>query len=146
VSTLDRPTPPAPVEHRGAADSGRPILAGVEGVPSIDVTGWVLRLGAAALFVGVGLSKFEADTHWVGLFAAIGLGDGFRYLTGVLQTAGGLLFLVPRARWPAAVLTGATMVGAVGAHLFVLDTGFGGAIIPAVVLVFVACVVSHRRN
>ncbi len=146
MSTLDRPASPAAVEHRGAADTGRSILAGVEGVPSLDVTGWVLRLGAAALFVGVGLSKFEADTHWVELFAAIGVGDWFRYLTGALQTAGGLLFLVPQARWPAAVLTGATMLGAAGVHLFVLDTGVGGAIIPAVVLVFVACVVSHRRN
>lgn len=112
--------------------------------PSFDVTGWVLRVSAAILFLSVGLSKFESDSHWVRLFAAIGLGDWFRYVTGALQVVGGALFLVPKTVPAAAALAGATMLGAVAVHLFVLGTGVGGAIIPAIVLAFVACVALRR--
>jgi hypothetical protein len=109
-------------------------------VPTFDVTGWVLRISAGLLFLGVGLAKFSSDSYWVRLFADIGLGEWFRYLTGALQVMGGLLFLVPRTVYPAAVLAGSTMIGAVVVHMFVLDTGFGGAIFP------LALVCLHRTS
>ena len=122
----------------------RDFLAPAPLTPSFDVTGWVLRIAAAILFLGVGLSKFDADSYWVTLFVAIGLGDWFRYLTGTLQAVSGVLFLVPRTVPVAAALAGSTMLGAIGVHLFVLPTGIGGAIIPAIVLAFVAWVAVHR--
>ena len=118
----------------------RDLLSTPERVPTFDIIGWVLRFGAAAVFVAVGLSKLRSDPLWVQMFAKIGLGDWFRYLTGVLQVAGGLLFLIPRAAYAAAVLAGGTMAGAIVVHLFVLGTGVGGAIIPFVLLVFVVAV------
>lgn len=78
------------------------------------------------------------------LFADIGLGDSFRYLTGALQVAGGLLFLIPRTVYVAAVLAGSTMTGAVVAHMFVLDTGIGCAIFPLALLAFIAVVAAPR--
>jgi hypothetical protein len=96
------------------------------------------------LFLGVGLAKFSADSYWVSLFADIGLGSWFRHLTGALQVAGGLLFLIPRTVHAAAVLAGGTMAGAVVVHLLVLDTGIGGAIFPLALLVFIAVVATHR--
>ena len=118
----------------------RDLLSTPDRVPAFDTIGWVLRLAAAAVFVAVGVSKLESDPFWVQMFAKIGLGDWFRYLTGVLQVIGGLLFLIPRAAYAAAALAGGTMAGAIVVHLFVLGTGVGGAIIPFVLLVFVVAV------
>jgi putative oxidoreductase len=118
----------------------RDLLSTPERVPAFDAIGWVLRLAAAAVFVAVGVSKLKSDPLWVQIFARIGFGDWFRYLTGVLQVAGGLLFLIPRAAYAAAALAGGTMVGAIAAHLFVLGTGVPGAIIPFILLLFVVAV------
>lgn len=38
------------------------------------------------------------------------------------------------------------MIGAAFVHLFVLDTGFGGAIFPLALLVFIAAVAARRRE
>jgi putative oxidoreductase len=103
----------------------------------IDVTGWVLRLSAGVLFLTVGSEKFQAESYWVELFAEIGLGVWFRYLTGALQMTGGLLLLFPGTARVGAVLAGCTMAGAVAVHLFVLNTGLGAAIVPAALLAFV---------
>src|SRR5262245_10525064 len=96
----------------------RPMLTAPERAPTFDVTGWVLRISAAMVFLGVGLTKFNSNSTWVRLFIDIGLGDWFRHLTGVVQVAGGLLFLMPRTVYAATVLAGGTMVGAVLVHLF----------------------------
>jgi uncharacterized membrane protein YphA (DoxX/SURF4 family) len=117
----------------------RPLLA-PEQAPRIDVIGWILRLAVCGVFVAVGLSKFEAHSMWVALFARIGFGDWFRYFTGVLQVLGGVLFLIPKTRYVGTALVGMTMVGAVLAHLFVLGTGVPGAIIPFTLLLFVVVV------
>jgi putative oxidoreductase len=124
----------------------RPFLATPEWAPTFDVTGWVLRISAGMLFLGVGFAKFSSDSYWVRLFADIGLGDWFRYLTGALQAASGLLFLVPRTVYPAAVLAGSTMIGVVVVHMFVLDTGIGGAIFPLALLAFIAVVAGRRPD
>src|SRR5829696_1593446 len=124
--------------------SDRLLLDDQERVPAFDITGWVLRVAVCAVFVGVGATKFQAESMWVPMFAEIGLGNWFRYLTGTLQMTGGLLFLVPRAAPIGALLAGGTMAGAVATHLFVLPTGIGGAIIPFGLLVFVL-VVGLRR-
>lgn len=78
------------------------------------------------------------------MFADIGLGDWFRHLTGALQVAGGLFFLILKTVYAAAVLAGGTMVGAVVVHMFVLDTGVGGAIIPLALLIFITAVAARR--
>ena len=104
-----------------------------------DVTGWVFRISAGLLFLAVGLTKFN-NRSWVGLFADIGFGDWFRYLTGAIQSSAGLLLLVPRTTKVGAALAGCTMAGAIGVHLFLLDTGVGGAIIPAFFLALLAAV------
>jgi hypothetical protein len=45
-----------------------------------------------------------------------------------------------------AALAGCTMAGAVAVHLFLLDTGIGGAIIPAVILTFLATIGLRSNN
>jgi putative oxidoreductase len=127
--------------------SGRLLLEQHERVPAFDISGWVLRLAACAVFIGVGATKFQSQSMWVPMFAAIGLGDWFRYLTGTLQVIGGLLFLTPRTAPLGAAIAGCTMAGAVATHLFVLPTGVGGAIIPFAMLIFTLAVgFSARRG
>jgi putative oxidoreductase len=122
-----------------------PLLTPPDRVPTFDVLGWVLRIAAGGIFLSVGLTKFESQSLWVGLFAQIGLGDWFRYLTGALQVTGGALFLIPRTTRIAAAIAGSTMVGAIFAHVFVLPTGIGGAIIPLALLVFTIVVATRRE-
>jgi hypothetical protein len=122
-------------------------LTGTSGrIPTFDLSGLLRRVGAAMLFLGLGLTKFESESYWVGLFAQIGFGDWFRYLTGAVQVVGGMLFLAPRTVALAALVAGGTMVGAVLVRLFVLDTGFGGAIIPLAVLVGIIIVATRRHD
>ncbi len=124
----------------------RLLLEQTERVPTFDITGWVLRLAACAVFVGVGATKFESQSLWVGMFNDIGLGNWFRYLTGALQVAGGLLMLVPRTAAIGATIAALTMAGAVATHLFVLPTGFGGAVIPLALLIFTLAVGFRRTE
>jgi putative oxidoreductase len=123
-----------------------PLLEPSERVPTFDVIGWVLRIGACGVFLGVGLSKFSSDSMWVKMFEQIGLGDWFRYLTGALQVTGGLLFLIRKTIYVGLVLAGGTMIGAIIVHLFVLGTGVGGAIIPLALLIFVVGVAARRSE
>jgi putative oxidoreductase len=103
-------------ETRGAAD----VLAT-----------WLPRVAVALVFLSVGSEKFGAGGPWVRIFARIGIGDWFRYLTGVMQVGGALLLLVPPLVTVGAVVLGCTMVGAVIVNVFILHTGLA-AIIPAV--------------
>jgi putative oxidoreductase len=124
------------------ADEG----AGESHAPTVDVVDWVLRVGFALLFVNVGSEKLFAGpaSYWLTLFHKLGFGLWFMYFTGTLQVIGGLLLLVPKTALIGLVLLGATMAGAVGCHLFLLDTGIGGAIIPGTILIFLI-VTAHRR-
>ena len=111
-------------ETRGAAD----VLAT-----------WLPRVAVALVFLSVGSEKFGAGGPWVRVFARIGIGDWFRYLTGVMQVGGALLLLVPPLVTVGAVVLGCTMVGAVIANVFILHTGLA-AIIPAALFGAVAFV------
>ncbi len=102
-------------------------------IPSrIDVlTAWLPRLAIAVVFVGVGWSKFS-DPMWVRLFDRIGVGQWFRYLTGVMQIGGGLISLVPRLAIVGIGMLACTMIGA-----SIVWIAFGqafGAIIPGALL------------
>jgi len=103
-------------------------------IPSrIDaLTAWLPRLAVAIAFVAIGSSKFR-DPLWVRLFDRIGFGQWFRYLTGAMQIAGGLLTLVPRLSLVGIGIVAATMAGAV-----VTWIAFGqalGAFIPGTILI-----------
>ena len=109
-----------------------------------DVLGLALRISLAVAFGMFGWEKLSGP-DWVPIFEAIGLGAWLRHLTGLLQVLGAALLLVPGAGRAGAGLIGLTMAGAIGAHLFVLPTGVGGAIIPAVFLGFAIAAGWRRR-
>jgi uncharacterized membrane protein YphA (DoxX/SURF4 family) len=55
----------------------------------------------------------------VALFTAVGIGQWFRYVTGILELTGAVLIVVPRTRSIGAVLLATIMLGAITAHLFI---------------------------
>ena len=107
------------------------------------LTTWIPRIGVALLFMTIGASKFSPDSMWVRLFARIGFGQWFRYLTGVMQIGGAILLLVPRTSLLGAAILASTMIGAIVVQLFILHTGLT-AIFPAALLVIVVAVGASR--
>jgi len=66
---------------------------------------WVLRLILAALFLAAAVMKLTGAPMLVAEFDLVGLGQWFRYLTGVLELAGGVARLVTAvARYGAILL------------------------------------------
>ena len=107
---------------------------------------WLPRLAVALIFVSVGSSKFS-DPMWVRLFGRIGLGQWFRYLTGVMQIAGGVLVLIPRTSLAGIVLAACTMLGAAIAWLTVLHAPLNAPIPAALLAVLVGIgVADYNRS
>ena len=88
----------------------------------IDVlTLWLPRVAVGAVFLSIGAGKFTADAGWVRLFDEIGIGQWFRYATGILQMLGAVLVLIPRVFLLGVVILGCTMAGAMATWVLVLD-------------------------
>ncbi len=108
-------------------------------------TDWLLRGAVGFVFASLGWEKITAkpDTMWFTLFAHIGWGQWFRYFTGALQIAGGILMVMPRTAPIGTFILASTMAGAILFHLFVLGDPFS-SVIPA--LLFLAIVTIGRRR
>jgi len=53
-------------------------------------------------------------------FAQIGIGQWFRFVTGLVELSGAIGLLIPKFRFRAALQIAAVMVGATGVNLWVL--------------------------
>jgi putative oxidoreductase len=82
-------------------------------------------------FVAAGLAKLAGVEMMVGTFEAIGVGQWFRYLTGLIEVVAAILLWVPGLQLIGAGLLFCTMIGAVLAHLLILGIASG---VPALVL------------
>lgn len=102
-----------------------------------------LSLGLRGLltlaFVAAGLAKLAGAEMMVGTFDAIGVGQWFRYVTGLIEVAAPILLWLPGKQVLGAALLGATMVGAVLAHLFIL----GPSAVPAIILGLICAAVIY---
>lgn len=96
----------------------------------IGYAGWGLRILAALVFLAAGGSKLIGAEQMVQVFTDIGVGQWFRYVTGLVEVAGAVLLLAPATVLVGAGLLICTMIGAVIVHLFVI----GGSAVPALVL------------
>ena len=105
-------------------------------------------LGIKALlslaFVAAGAAKLIGAEMMVGTFDAIGIGQWFRYVTGIIEVgAAALLWVRGREVFGAGLLV-ATMIGAVLAHLMIL----GPSAVPAIILGVLAAIIAwtHRQQ
>jgi putative oxidoreductase len=104
---------------------------------------WIVQGLLALAFVGAASGKLLGKPEMVGLFETIGLGQWFRYLTGLMELAGALLIVIPRTKFFGAALLSVVMVGAVLTHLFILHNA---PTAPAVLLVLAGIVTWARRG
>jgi uncharacterized membrane protein YphA (DoxX/SURF4 family) len=86
------------------------------------ITLWILSGLLALAFLGAGGAKLAGAAAMVQLFGKVGLGQWFRYFTGMLEVAGAIGLLISRYAFYAAILLALVMVGAIIAHLTVLGT------------------------
>src|SRR6266498_3054442 len=108
----------------------------------INVGLWVLQIAAAWMFLMAGFLKLSGNELMVAMFATIGLGQWFRFLTGSLEVAGAILLLIPRTSGLGALMLAGVMAGAVMTRLFVV----GGSPLMAIILLAVTTVVAWGRR
>jgi len=103
---------------------------------------WTLKGLLAAAFLSAGGAKIFGVPMMVEIFQQIGLGQWFRYLTGVLEIVGAITILMPRLAAFRGVLVSCIMVGAIATHLLLI----GGSAVPAIILLALSAIVviSHR--
>ncbi len=102
----------------------------------------VIKVLLTVAFVAAGFAKLSGAEMMVQTFEAVGVGQWFRYVTGLTEIGGvALLWLRGRQVFGAGLLL-STMVGAVLAHLFII----GPSAAPASVLGVLAAIVvfAHR--
>jgi putative oxidoreductase len=104
---------------------------------------WVVQVLLALAFAGAASGKLLGKPEMVALFEAIGIGQWFRYVTGLLELAGAVLIVVPRTKFFGAVVLSMVMVGAVLTHLFILHNAPTAA---AVLLALAGIVAWGRRG
>ncbi len=101
-----------------------------------------LRVLLTLAFVAAGGAKLAGVDMMVATFDQIGVGQWFRYVTGIIEIGGAILLWLPRRQAIAAGLLGCTMVGAVLSHLLIL----GPSAVPAVVLGLICAAVIYLHR
>lgn len=114
-----------------------------ESTPRRRIGSWVLQGIVATAFFAAGAAKLAGAAYMVQLFEQIGLGQWFRYVTGVVEVTGALALITPGLASLGGLWLGGTMIFAVVTHVFLLHTNPA----PAIVLgVLNALIVYLRRD
>ena len=103
---------------------------------------WVVQIALAGMFLLAGGSKLLGAPAMVTLFDTVGIGQWFRYVTGLVEVGAAIALLVPSIAVFGALVLVPTMVGAVATELFIA----GGSPVPAAVLLLGAAGVVWARR
>lgn len=103
----------------------------------------VVKILAGAAFLAAGLAKLAGVEMMVATFDAVGVGQWFRYVTGLIEIGGAVLLFVPGKQGIGAALLSATMVGAIIAHILILGTD---TMPPAVVLLILSLIILRKHR
>lgn len=101
---------------------------------------WIVQSVTALGFLVAALGKFTGDPQITASFDAIGFGDWFRYLIGVLEVAGAIALFVPRLVGLAGLAFTALMVGAT-----ITQLAIGESVVAPLVLLVPSLVVAWGR-
>src|SRR5919106_2889602 len=108
----------------------------------LDILLWCVQALLALVFVSASWAKLMGNPEMVALFSAVGFGQWFRYVTGILELTGAVLIMVPKTRRAGAALLATIMLGALTAHLLILHVP---PTTPGVLLLLSGFVVWRRR-
>jgi hypothetical protein len=105
---------------------------------------FAIKAFVTVAFLAAGAAKLYGVAMMVGTFEMIGLGQWFRYLTGVIEVGAASFLWMPVLGAIAAGALLVTMIGAIIAHLAIL----GPSAMPAAVLGLLAAVAlyAHRHE
>jgi putative oxidoreductase len=96
---------------------------------------WVLRVVLAALFLAASMAKLTSQPMMVAEFHTVGIGQWFRYFTGVLELTGAVLTVIPRTSPFGALALLTVDLGAFVAQLSVLHIDWVHPIVIGALLV-----------
>jgi len=104
----------------------------------------ILKILVALPFIAAGIAKISGVEMMVTTFDTIGLGQWFRYLTGVIEVSAAILLFIPNKQFYGALLLVCTMLGAILAHWIWL----GPSAVPAITLGSLAGIIAyaHRKQ
>jgi putative oxidoreductase len=110
-----------------------PSASGITGIAI-----WILRILVAGVFLFAAYMKLSGQQMMIDEFETVGLGQWFRYFTGLLELAGGILVLIPAWSVIGALILLAVDIGAFFAQVFVIRMDFiHTLVIGAVILVLI---------
>ncbi len=101
-----------------------------------------LKALAALAFLGAGSMKLIGNPDMIAVFDAIGAGQWFRYVTGLIEVVSAILLFVPGFQLIGAGLLAVTMVGAILAHVLILGPSF----VPALVLLVIVSIIAYAHR
>jgi putative oxidoreductase len=104
---------------------------------------WLTQVALALMFLMAGGSKLAGAPAMVSLFDALGVGQWFRYVTGVIEFSSGIALLLPATAVFGALLLIPTMLGAIVTNLFIVRAS---AVMPLLLLIGAAAVAWARRR
>ena len=102
---------------------------------------WGLQLLVAAVFFAAGAAKLVGAPMMVETFDGIGIGQWFRYVTGIVEIGSAIALILPGYAAFGSALLIPTMIGAALAHIFVI----GGSPIPALALLTANTFILRQR-
>lgn len=98
-------------------------------------------LGATLCFIA-GFAKLSGDEQMIQTFDAVGIGQWFRYMTGLIEFASAILLLIPALSGIGALLLVPIMIGAILIDFLVVA---GSPALPIALLILVSVVAWGRR-
>ena len=104
---------------------------------------WLTQVALALMFLMAGGSKLAGVPAMVSLFDQVGVGQWFRYVTGIIELTAGIALLIPSAAVFGAMLLIPTMLGAIVINVFVVPAS---PMPPLVLLLLAAAVAWARRD
>lgn len=115
-----------------SSQSGKPRL----------ITSWTIQVLLAAAFGAAGTAKLLGVPMMIQIFEAIGFGQWFRVVTGLVEIVGAIALLTPHFAAFGALWLAATMFFATLTHLVILHTSPA----PAIMLLLLNLVVLWLRR
>lgn len=112
---------------------------------SVTIILWTAQILMAGFFVFASLPKLLGDPTAVQMYGIIGLGQWFRYLTGICELSGAIGLLIPRLSGLAASGLVGVMIGATVTNLFVLP-GMAPAAIETGALGVIFVLIAYARR
>ena len=104
---------------------------------------WVIQVFGAILFFLAGFAKLSGDEQMVQKFAAIGIGQWLRYVTGLIDVASAILLLIPVLSGIGALLVVPIMIGVIVTHIVIIG---GSPALPIGLLIIASIVAWGRRE